>query len=297
MVSRWQATGLRPGQGTTPRQPRRDGRPQSRCRCGPTLFPSMVARWPQDPLFCWGWRRKPQRIWEVRTDGSGLHRLLPGWNPSWQMCCGNWTPNGEYFVFEANHALWALRVECGPFRASQPRAGPIEHRPADGCISASQRRWQARVFRGREDRNEFLRLDLRSGQFALELAGVSGTELEFSKDEKWVSYASVPGGRFSEARLTGASGSNSPRPLSSGMPHWSPDGRQIAFLGSPDGKPARIYLVPFEGGAPRQVSNGESGKDGDCDPSWSPDGASLAFGTYNLLSVMAIKPPKHPSMS
>jgi Tol biopolymer transport system component len=36
--------------------------------------------------------------------------------------------------------------------------------------------------------------------------------------------------------------------------------------------------VPFDGGAPRQVSNGESGKYGDLDPSWPPDGASLAFG-------------------
>ena len=91
---------------------------------------------------------KPGRIWEVRTDGSGLHRLLPGWNPSWQMCCGNWTPNGEYFVFEANHALWALRENVGFVEQASRRAGSIEYRPADGGSSASQRRWQARVFRG-----------------------------------------------------------------------------------------------------------------------------------------------------
>jgi hypothetical protein len=32
------------------------------------------------------------------------------------------------------------------------------------------------------------------------------------------------------------------------------------------------------GGGLKQVTNGESGKPGDMDPSWSPDGASLAFG-------------------
>jgi Tol biopolymer transport system component len=39
--------------------------------------------------------------------------------------------------------------------------------------------------------------------------------------------------------------------------------------------------VPSDGGAPRQVSNGEAGNYGDCDPSWSPDGTSLAFGADN----------------
>jgi Tol biopolymer transport system component len=36
--------------------------------------------------------------------------------------------------------------------------------------------------------------------------------------------------------------------------------------------------VSFDGGAVKQVTNGESGKGGDGDPSWSPDGASLVFG-------------------
>jgi dipeptidyl aminopeptidase/acylaminoacyl peptidase len=67
-------------------------------------------------------------------------------------------------------------------------------------------------------------------------------------------------------------------PFDANLPHWSPDGKQIAFFGSDPGKPARIYLVSFDGGAIKQVTNGESGKDGDVDPSWSPDGASLAFG-------------------
>jgi len=61
------------------------------------------------------------------------------------------------------------------------------------------------------------------------------------------------------------------------MPHWSPEGKQIAFIGSLEGKPDRIYTVSIEGGAPRQVTN-ESGKNGDSDPSWSPDGTLLAFG-------------------
>lgn len=44
------------------------------------------------------------------------------------------------------------------------------------------------------------------------------------------------------------------------------------------GKPDRIYIVPADGGTPRQISNGEAGNGGDWDPTWSPDDASLAFG-------------------
>jgi Tol biopolymer transport system component len=25
----------------------------------------------------------PMRLWEVQLDGTGLHQVLPGWNPSW----------------------------------------------------------------------------------------------------------------------------------------------------------------------------------------------------------------------
>jgi len=69
------------------------------------------------------------------------------------------------------------------------------------------------------------------------------------------------------------------------MPHWSPDGKQIALFGARSGNPARIYVLSFDGGALKQVTNGESGKGGDGDPSWSPDGASLAFSCNGVAGV------------
>jgi Tol biopolymer transport system component len=127
-------------------------------------------------------------------------------------------------------------------------------------------------------RNEFLRYDLQSRRFVPDLAGVSGDELEFSRDGKWVAYVSIPGGSLVRAAADGSQRLQltSP-PLAAGMPHWSPDGKQIAFSGGTPGKPTRIYVVSSDGGPVRQVTNGESGKYGDADPSWSPDGASLAF--------------------
>jgi hypothetical protein len=33
-------------------------------------------------------------IWEVQSDGTNFHPLLPGWNNPPAECCGNWTPDG-----------------------------------------------------------------------------------------------------------------------------------------------------------------------------------------------------------
>ena len=73
-------------------------------------------------------------------------------------------------------------------------------------------------------------------------------------------------------------------PIQASLPHWSPDGNQIAFIGQRAGNPSRIYVVSFDGGGLEQVTNGQSGKEGDIDPSWSPDGASLAFGCFGCTS-------------
>jgi DNA-binding winged helix-turn-helix (wHTH) protein len=39
------------------------------------------------------------RLWEMLSDGSRLHPLLPGWRAASSQCCGRWTPDGKFFVF------------------------------------------------------------------------------------------------------------------------------------------------------------------------------------------------------
>jgi Tol biopolymer transport system component len=60
------------------------------------------------------------------------------------------------------------------------------------------------------------------------------------------------------------------------VPNWSPDGKQIAFMGKLPGRTWKIYVVPAGGGTPQQLMPGEGSE---ADPRWSPDGSSLAFGS------------------
>jgi WD40 repeat protein len=55
-------------------------------------------------------------------------------------------------------------------------------------------------------------------------------------------------------------------------------GRQIAFAGASLGQPWNILLVSHDGGAPALVDpNGDAAQD----PTWSPDGNTLAAGVYH----------------
>lgn len=54
---------------------------------------------------------------------------------------------------------------------------------------------------------------------------------------------------------------------------WSPDGKELATVLQNSGWD-HIYLIPAKGGEPKQISNGEFE---DQDPTFSPDGKSIAF--------------------
>jgi serine/threonine protein kinase/Tol biopolymer transport system component len=221
-------------------------------------------------------------LWEVSVDDGTVTPLLPGWDPSWYNCCGSWTADGRYFVFQSRSNIWALREKAGFFRSATQQPFQLTTGPMAAYWPLPSRDGKRLFIAGYLARNEFLRYDLQKRRFVPELAGVSGDELEFSRDGKWVVYVSVP-----ERSLVRAAADGSQRlqltssPLAPGMPHWSRDGKEIAFTGVTLGKPPRIYVVSFDGGPIRQVTNGESGNYGDGDPSWSPEGESLAFGASN----------------
>jgi dipeptidyl aminopeptidase/acylaminoacyl peptidase len=58
-----------------------------------------------------------------------------------------------------------------------------------------------------------------------------------------------------------------------GLPTWSPDGKQIAFISNMSGR-NNIWLVPAEGGWPVQLTVSDQRQTA---PAWSPDGKWIAY--------------------
>lgn len=80
---------------------------------------------------------------------------------------------------------------------------------------------------------------------------------------------------------------SSPRQLTtkenSSQPAWSPDGSQLAFVRSAEGK-SQIFLLPLDGGEAKQLTHFKYGAS---NPKWSPDGKQILFSAgINLKDML-----------
>jgi Tol biopolymer transport system component len=100
--------------------------------------------------------------------------------------------------------------------------------------------------------------------------------MEFSRDGQWITYITYPDDLLWRSRVDGSERLQlSYPPQHAGLPHWSPDGRQIAFVARQAGKPWKIFLVSAQGGSTEELL---AENFNEVDPSWSPDGTHLAYG-------------------
>jgi eukaryotic-like serine/threonine-protein kinase len=221
-------------------------------------------------------------IWEVRSDGTGLHPFLPDWNKPHNELCGSWTPDGRYYIFEAvrggtgNSNLWALREKGGLLEGTSREPIQLTSGPFDYHMPVPDPNGRKLYVIGVQQRGELVRYDTKSQQFQPFLSAIRAEQLDFSADGKWVTYSLYPEGSLWRSKLDGSERLQLTfPPVQAIAPRWSPDGRRIAFTIRTTGKPENIYSLSVDGGAPEQLTTG--GQD-DIDPSWSADGKSLVFG-------------------
>jgi Tol biopolymer transport system component len=225
---------------------------------------------------------------EISLDGTGLHRLLPGWtNPPDSECCGAWTADGKYFLFMLRGQIWALPRKAG-FLHSEPK--PIQltssPMPLSGPVPSTDGK---RLFViGRTVRGELTRYDLKSGRFEPYLGGISAEYVSFSKDGQWVAYVSFPEGTLWRSKMDGSERLQLTYPPSQAlMPRWSPDGKTIVFFGVDANQPPRIYEVSLEGGSLRPLM--PNNPDPQTDPNWSPDGSKIVFAGHPADATSSIR--------
>jgi eukaryotic-like serine/threonine-protein kinase len=225
-------------------------------------------------------------LWQVLADGTNPHPLLADWHQANRKsdisglsgeCCGRWTPDGKYFVFDSGGQLWALREKESLLRKvsrepMQLTSGAISYGYPIPSKDGRKLFAVAGLVRG-----ELVRYDAKSKAIEPFLSGISAQDVAFSKDGQWVAYVLYPEGTLWRSKADGSDRLQlSFPPLYAMVPRWSPDGKQIVFFDYQSGKPSRVYIVSADGGTPQELMPGFP--QSQADPTWSPDGNSVAFG-------------------
>jgi Tol biopolymer transport system component len=219
-------------------------------------------------------------LWETRADGTGLHALLAGWNNPARECCGRWTSDGRYFVFVSTNSkgtnIWALPEHRAFLRNGsrvplQLTTGPL------GFSRVMPSRDGGKLFVvGTQPRGELVRYDARSRQYLPFLSGISASELDFSRDGQWVTYVAYPESTLWRSRADGSDRLQfTYPPAEAHLPRWSPDGKQMAYIGVHDNN-WKIFLISAQGGTPQELLPQEN--EDEADPVFSSDSSQLAFG-------------------
>jgi eukaryotic-like serine/threonine-protein kinase len=232
-------------------------------------------------------------IWEVGADGTNPHPLWSKWKDASTACCGTWTADGRYYIFQVTQSspstvtsLWAIsekdNTEPNAAAPVQLTTGPTSF--GNPFVSRDSKK----LFSiGVAPAAEAVSYDPAKDSFVPLLSGVSATDLEFSSDSKWVTYVAVPEGTLWRCRADGSDRLQLTfAPNRAALPHWSPDGKQIAYVELPPGQTSRIAIVGIDGGQPRRMLAESKAQ---IDASWSPDSTRIMFGGLHDAPALNIR--------
>jgi Tol biopolymer transport system component len=221
-------------------------------------------------------------LWEMASDGSNPHQLLPDWNKARAVCCGVWSGDGGSYIFQATQSspttvttLWAL-PEAGNGNPSttepvQLTEGPMSF--GNPWPAADGRKiWALGVW----PMGEVVQYDPTHQRFSQVLSGISATDLDYSPDGRWVTYVSIPDGTLWRSRADGSDRLQLTRPPERiVLPRWAPDSKTIAYVSMKMGAPSQIMLVSLDGGKPLPMRAENRGQ---IDANWSADGQKILYG-------------------
>ena len=229
-------------------------------------------------------------IWEMDANGKNIHPVFPGWKESAFQGGGNWSPDGDYYYFQAGRgmaqAIWVMPERRSIFgrRAKGPSrliAGPL--RLINPVPSSDGKRL---FVLGEAPRVELMRYDLQERRYDAYLSGLSAGPVDFSLDGKWMAYVSYPDMTLWRSRLDGSEKMQLTfPPVRTYGPRWSPDGSQIVYMDVGFDHAWKICLLSPSGGRPEVLTQGTRYE---ADPTWTPDGKSIVFGKTDRISKSAV---------
>jgi Tol biopolymer transport system component/DNA-binding winged helix-turn-helix (wHTH) protein len=225
--------------------------------------------------------RQTTELWEAAADGSNPHPLLPGWSQPASECCGSWTSDGKFFVFQSWHnaihhsEIWALQERPWFLKDRTPRQ--ITNGPLDYEAPSTSPGSDHVYFIGVDSQIELLHSLAKSAVFSALDQDLSAADLaEYSPDGKWVAWLNASDGSLWRCRADGSERIELTTPsLRIFSMKWSPDNRRLALMAEEPGKPWKLYTIDSDGGKPSLLL---SENRNEADPDWSADGQSMVFG-------------------
>jgi Tol biopolymer transport system component/DNA-binding winged helix-turn-helix (wHTH) protein len=233
-------------------------------------------------------------IWEMDANGKDVHPLFPKWKESPYQCCANWSPDGDYYYFQAgrgsNQAIWVMPERRSIFRRQAAGPSRLISGPLRFSGPAPSSDGKRLFVVGEEPRVELFRYDLQAQRFDSYLPGLSAGPVDFSSDRKWMAYVSYPDMTLWRSRVDGSDKMQLTfPPVRAYEPRWSPDGSKIAFMDVQFSHPWKIRMFSSSGGSPELlVQGGTDGAEAEADPTWTRDGKSVIFEESDGTGHIAI---------
>jgi Tol biopolymer transport system component len=223
--------------------------------------------------------RDSRSIWEVdaeseRTSPKPLLRDWEGVNH----CCGEWTPDGKYYVFQGTQGkhtqLFAMRETGNLFGRDDPvqiTDGALDYRRptiAPDGKSLFAIGWQLQ--------GETVAMDPASGQLRSMAVreDLSAEWVSFASDADRIAWLSYPDGDLWASRQDGRDRQQLTFDFSVLIPVVSPDGSQVAFTGEIGEEAWGVYVVPTAGGEAIRISPPDVPG---FSSAWAPDGNRILF--------------------
>ena len=131
-------------------------------------------------------------------------------------CCGRWTPDGRFFVFLSQGALYSAysNLPASQLWVLDERRGLLRRPPTEPVqLTSGPIRWNTsipskdgtKIFaHGVILRGELDRYDAQSGRPQPYLGGISADQVTFSRDGQFVAYVTFPEGILWRANRDGS---------------------------------------------------------------------------------------------
>ena len=220
-------------------------------------------------------------LWEMSADGKSIRPLLTAWSHPESECCGSWTSDGRYFVFQSRHSgqnnIWALD-QGGLLTGFLPRAPfQITNGPLSYQTPIAGRAGHEIFFTGLDARTELLQYDPASALFLPVNNTLSSAQyVRYSRDGRWVAWLSLRSSTLWRSRTDGSERLQLTGPaLEIYMMEWSADASHLVLMARKPGKLWRLYEMDADGGNLHPLLDEQRNE---ADPSWTPNSDAIVFG-------------------